>query len=296
MRLSKTTPDEHQQVVWLISAGLLGLTAAILAFATTKFLIGYLCLLLCGAFALILHLIFVVRAQPRQPELLQILLDLSSDRELAKVHSSLASALRNIASRTDPIFRQLADYRLNADLRECQLLGDGRVEFPSTESWRVVYEELLRSPGLYLYRSVAYIETAHYWQDGPGQQSTKLNVDLQDGGVINIERIAIIADHLWEQPSLFPVEPLHSWLEQQHRYGIWIGLVRESLLENDTDLLCDIGIYGSRAVGMQTADPAGRTIRFVLDFNFPKIQEAEARWNRLAVYAVPFRELLEQQH
>jgi hypothetical protein len=83
---------------------------------------------------------------------------------------------------------------------------------------------------------------------------------------------------------------------QQPRYGIWIGLVRESLLENDTDLLCDIGIYGSRAVGMQTADPAGRTIRFVLDFNFPKIQEAEARWNRLAVYAVPFRELLEQQH
>lgn len=176
------------------------------------------------------------------------------------------------------------------------MLGKGSVAFPSTESWRVVYEELLRSPGLHLYRSVAYIESAHYWQDGPGQQSTQLNLELHDTGIISIERTAIIADHLWPTDQLFPVEPLHSWLDQQHRYGIWLRLVRESALENDTDLLCDFGIYGSRAVGIQTADPAGRTIRFVLNFNFDKIQEAEVKWNRLAVYAISYRDLLDQQH
>ena len=175
-------------------------------------------------------------------------------------------------------------------------MGDAKVEFSSTESWRVAYEEILRSPGLHLYRSVAHIESAHYWQDGPGQQSTQLNFELHDDGVVSIERTAIIADHLWPESDLFPCEPLHSWLEQHHRYGIWLRLVRESALENDLELCCDYGIYGSRAVGMQIADPSGRTIRFVLDFNTEKVQQVEASWSRLAVYATPYRDLLDRQH
>lgn len=279
-----------------VAGGLSGLTFAIWAFAPTKFLIGYLCLLVSALIGLLLKFLAAVHQPSEQPRLLQVLLDLAADPELAESHASIAESLKSTSQQKDPIFRQLALSRLQAIAADCQSLGKGIVSFTSTESWRIVYEELLRSPGLHLYRSVAYIESAHYWQDGPGQQSTQLNLELHDAGVISIERTAIIADHLWPTDELFPVEPLHSWLDQQHRYGIWLRLVRESALENDTDLLCDFGIYGCRAVGIQTADPAGRTIRFVLNFNFDKVQEAEVKWNRLAVYAISYRDLLDQQH
>ena len=280
----------------LVSGALSGMTLAIWALAPTHFLIGFLCLLIVSLIGISLKAIQASQSTYRQPELLQILLDLSRDQELADVHTKLATALKRISNHLDPVFRKLALARLQAIATECQLFGSGTVDFTSTESWRVVYEELLRSPGLHLYRSVAYVESAHYWQDGPGQQSTQLNLELHDARVVSIERTAIIADHLWPEDELFPVEPLHSWLDQQHRYGIWLRLVRESKLEHDTDLLADFGIYGTRAVGMQTADPTGRTIRFSLHFDFGKVQEAEAKWNRLAVYAVSYRDLLDRQH
>jgi len=280
----------------LAAVALAGLTSAMWAFAPTNFLLGPLCLLASAMIGLQLKVLSVVRSAPKQPKLLQTLFDLARDPEMAMIHATLAQSLKRISEQKDPVFRQLAHPRLQTITSECSLLGEGIVEFASTESWRVVYEELLRSPGLHLYRSVAYIESAHYWQDGPGQQSTQLNLELVDAGVVGIERTAIIADHLWPANELFPVEPLHTWLDQQHRYGIGLRLVRESVLENDTDLLCDFGIYGSRAVGFQTADPAGRTIRFTLDFNFDKVQQAEVNWNRLTVYATSYRELLEQQH
>jgi len=280
----------------LTAAALSGLTLAVWAAAPTKLLIAFLCLLVSGLIALLLKVLCQLQDQPRQPDLLQMLLDLSRDGDLAAVHTSLAGSLRSISEQKDCVFRQLALHRLQMIDQECRVLGEGKVDFASTETWRAVYEELLRSPGLHLYRSVAYIESPHYWQDGPGQQSTALNLELHDAGVVNIERTAIIADHLWPPEQLFPVEPLHSWLDQQHRHGIWLRLVRESALENDTDLLGDFGIYGSRAVGIQVADPAGRTIRFALDFRFEKVQEAEVRWTRLNVYATSYRELLERQH
>ena len=296
MPASRLTPNPSSPRPWLIAAALAGLTFAAWAAAPTKLLISYLCLLLSAAIGLLLKTIAVVRSEPRQPQLLGLLLDLARDPEVSSLHSRIAEALKKTSARSDPTFRQLALSRLCGIASDCELLGKGQVAFTSTESWRVVYEELLRSPGLHIYRSVAHIETAHYWQDGPGQQSTQLNLELHDEGTIRVERTAIIADHLWPERELFPVEPLRSWLDQQHRYGIWLRLVRESALENGTDLLCDYGIYGSRAVGLQTADPAGRTIRFLLDFNFEKIQEAEAAWSRLAVYAVSYRDLLDQQH
>ena len=195
-----------------------------------------------------------------------------------------------------PDFRSLALQRLKSIIEQSALMGAATVEFPSTESWRVVYEELLRSPGLHLYRSVSYIETPHYWQDGPGQQSTRLNLELHDARVVSIERIAIIADHLWPDDSLFPMEPIHSWLDEQHRHGIWLRLLRESAVGADTELLNDFGIYGNRAVGMQLADPAGRTIRFILSFDFEKLRQAEDQWSRLAVYSISYKHLLDQKH
>ena len=44
---------------------------------------------------------------------------------------------------------------------------------------------------------------------------------------------------------------------------------------------------------MQTSDPAGRTIRFRLDFNLEKVIDAEEKWNRLNVYAISYADLLD---
>jgi hypothetical protein len=282
--------QRHLLIVVCLSA----LSVIIATFATTKILVVYACVLVAILVGLVLRLLHSSRNQ-QLPELLQLLFDLSHDREIADFHARAAKSLHRLTGQRDPVFRQLALARLDEITKDCDLLGNGIVEFVSTESWRVVYEQLLRSPGLHLYRSVAHIESAHYWQDGPGQQSTQLNLELHDSGVVNIERTAIIADHLWAPDATFPVEPLHHWLDQQYRHGIWVRLVRESALENDTDLLCDLGIYGSRGVGLQTADPAGRTIRFTLNFNFEKVQQAEANWNRLLLYAIPYEDLLDQQ-
>lgn len=237
-----------------------------------------------------------IRSTGDQPKLLQLWLELARDRDVSKMQMLISEALSQIANRGDPIFRRVALQRLQSVGQQCQLLGEGTIEFSSTESWRIVYEELLRSPGLHLYRSVAYIESRQYWQDDPGRQSTMLNLELQDSGVVSIERTAIVADHLWDEGSLFPVDPIHSWLDQQHRHGIWIRLLRESAVGADTDLLGDFGIYGNRATGTQIADPTGKTVRFLLSFDFDKVVQAEQRWERLAVYARPYRDLLEQQH
>ncbi len=278
-----------------VVAALSGCACVIWLFTAPAFLVAYTCLLQSVLVGLTLQLGLTVKSY-RNPTLLQVLIDVAQDRDISQLHAAIAEALRELTQQADPIFRQLAISRLQSVSKDCNLLGEGVIEFVSTESWRVVYEELLRSPGLHLYRSVAYIETAHYWQDGPGQQSTQLNLELHDAGVVTIERTAIVADHLWPESELFPVEPLHTWLDQQHRYGIWVRLVRESSLENDTDLLTDLGIYGSRGVGFQTADPAGRTIRFRLDFNFERVQEAERKWNRLGVYSTSYSDLLGKQH
>lgn len=309
MTLSRTIPIRHRGTkanqhgfakvlnrnssLAIVTVGLLA--TAIAVAAPARFSLVCISLLLCMLLAITLKLLDCLEGNRRQPEMLQCLIDLSSDDGIATAHSSMAQSMRNLSSRSDPIFRELADTRLQKLTEECSLIGNGKVSFQSTESWRVAYEALLRSPGTHIYRSVAYVESAHYWQDGPGQQSTQLNMELQDQRIVAVERTAIVADHLWPMDELFPCDPLHSWLEQQHRHGILLRLVRESQLEHDTDLLSDIGIYGSRAVGIQTADPSGRTIHFVLDFNFETVQTAEMSWNRLGVYATSYSELLDKR-
>jgi len=279
-----------------VAGGLSGVTLFLAVVLPLPVMVAYLGVLASALLGLSVATLRATRSTENQPRQLQTLMTLSRDPEISAAHDAIASGLEQIAQQRDPIYRRLALQRIQAMSEQCALLAKGTIEFPSTESWRVVYEELLRCPGLHLYRSVAYIESAHYWQDGPGQQSTRLNLELQSSGVVSVERTAIIADHLWPETSLFPIEPLHEWLEEQHRHGIWIRLIRESALGTETDLLTDFGIYGSRAVGMQLADPAGRTIRFVLSFDFEKVRQAESQWSRLAVYATSYKDLLDQQH
>ncbi len=265
-------------------------------------------LIICGftnwffAFAAIVlsvicgQLMFLIQ-QRIQPEALPGIvgrsIQMASDIEINEIQNQLSDALLITSRRKDPIFRRLAIQRLHNILHQTQSLSEGTIEYSSTESWRVAYEELLRSPGLHLYRSVSHIESVHYWQDGPGQQSTKLNLELQDSRTVSVERTAIIADHLWPEDSRFPAAPIHSWLDEQHRHGIWVRIVRESSLASEVNLLTDFGIYGNRAVGVQDADPAGRTVRFTLSFEFDRVQRAEEMWNRLAIYSTSYRDLLD---
>ena len=85
---------------------------------------------------------------------------------------------------------------------------------------------------------------------------------------LNIERIAIIADELWPNGEVWPTELLRQWLHEQHARGIWIKFVRQSALAHEPDLIADIGIYGSRALGIQELDEQCRTVRFTLTFDF----------------------------
>lgn len=278
-----------------LTVGLLALAGVAWWTGSLSLQLAFATLLLIVLIALVVQLYQELFAVPAQPAPLETLLQLAQDREISALHADLAEALKRISAKPDPIFRRLALQSLQNMVDQTHRLAADTIEFSSTESWRVVYEELLRSPGLHLYRSVAYIETAHYWQDGPGQQSTQLNLQLHDAGTVNIERIAIIADFLWEKSARFPVEPIQTWLDQQYRHGIWLRLVRESQLAGESDLLSDFGIYGSRAVGMQLADAAGRTVRFELSFDFERVKRAEDIWKRLQVFSTSYRDLLDQR-
>jgi len=178
--------------------------------------------------------------------------------------------------------------------RKAATIAEGTFVFEGTETWRIVYERLLRSPGLHLYRSVAWVKNANYWQDEPGRKSMAVNFDLHAAERLNIERIAIIADELWPAGEVWPTELLRQWLNEQHIRGIWVKFVRHSALEQEPDLIADIGIYGSRALGVQELDEQCRTVRFTLTFDFASVATAEDRWKRLAVYAESFAGYLDR--
>lgn len=219
---------------------------------------------------------------------------LAHDRDVFDRYRSLTRNLLRVSQKSDAIYREIALERLTSLADEAEQLGGGTIVFDGTETWRIAYEKLLRSPGLHLYRSVAWVRHADYWQDEPGRQSMQLNLELHESETINIERIVIIADALWPKEEEFPVEPVRQWIHEQHAAAIWIRLVRESALKNERDLVSDSGIYGSRAVGFQELNEHCQTSRFVLTFDFESVTQAEDRWKRLAVYATSYAELLDR--
>ncbi len=288
-----TRPAVLPTIVGIVCAAV---TLILWLFAPDSWLIGFVGLLVSAVLAICIWMLCQRSNDGTRADIFSALLALASEKELSDVHEQLVEALCNVAERKDDIYCSLAKQQLQSIVDDSVALGDGRIEFQSTESWRLVYEQLLRSPGLHLYRSVAHVETPHYWQDGPGQQSTQLNLELQDAGTLSVERTVIIADHLWTEDSTFPCDPIHSWVDEQHRHGIWLRLLRESSVQSEPELLSDYGIYGNRAVGMQRLDVSGRTVRFVLSFDFEDVQRAEKSWERLAVYATSYRDLLDQKH
>ena len=227
-------------------------------------------------------------------ELLSTPLLLAQDQQILDLYRSVASSLRDISAHFDPIYHDLAVQRVQQLDRELVGIAQGQIVFTGTETWRMSYERILRSRGLHLYRSVAYAKTADYWQDEPGRQSMQVNFALLGEGKLDIQRIVIVPDQFWPMGESFPLEPLATWLDEQHRHGLSLQLVRLSCLSNEPDLVADFGIYGNRALGLQDVNDQGRTVRFTLSFDFTDVLAAEKRWQRLSLYATPYRDLLDQ--
>jgi hypothetical protein len=218
---------------------------------------------------------------------------LAHDADLFEHYQSISRSLLIMSQNPDDIYRKTILRQVGQISDQLTRLAAGTIVYEETETWRLAYENLLRSTGLHLYRSVAWVKTPQYWQDEPGLQSMRLNYELLDSGRLNIERIVILAAEVWPEDEPLPKSPIREWIHEQHTHGIWTKLVRESSLRSESGLLVDMGIYGSRAVGTQELDDQGRTVRFTLTFDFDAVAAAEERWRRLSVYATSYGDLLD---
>jgi len=204
----------------------------------------------------------------------------------------LTRLLAEFSNQSDEILQEAAVARLAAVQEDVRHLAQGQLVFSATEAWRATYEQLLHGADLRRYQSVAWLRNEDYWQDVPGRQSMQLNFDLLQQGV-PIERILILCDFFWPFGAERPAADICDWIDEQYFRGMWIGLVRESALESEPELLCDFGIYGNRATGLLELDEQCRTTRFTFDFSPEALRLAEERWKRLALYAIPYENLLD---
>ena len=220
-------------------------------------------------------------------------LTLAHDSELFEHYTALSRGLVSLSERSDPLLREFAVMKLASISEQVASLAAGEIVFTSTESWRTAYERLLQIHGLGEYLSVAWVKSADYWHDTPGRQSLRLNYEVAARG-LRIESFIILRDSLWPPGERWPCREVFRWIEEQHQHGLLISLARESALLTESDLLCDFGIYGARAVGIHELDEQSRTLRFVLHFGRQQHTLAHDRWARLALYGISFSELLDR--
>ncbi len=220
---------------------------------------------------------------------------LSHDVEVFDRYQRISQQMLRISHRSSVVFRSLALQRLDEMAAGCAAMGRGVINFEQTETWRIAYEQLLREPTVFSYRSVALVRHPQYWQDAAGTGSMQFNFHLVEQQVLTIERIVLIADELWPKGQDLPVEELRQWIHEQSVHGIWMRLARLSDLRKEPELIRDLGIYGQLAVGTQElADDNLRTLRFSLNFELSAVREAERQWEKLGVYSVAYKELLNQ--
>src|SRR5947209_4887895 len=196
---------------------------------------------------------------------LSVPLALAAQPDLYPHYVGITGSLVALAKTGDPALREIAALKLTSMAAQVREMAEGTVVF-SGEGWRAVYERILGSPDLKRYRSAAWVRSSEYWQDAPGRQSMRVNFDAAARGVL-IERVVILPDALWPKEAVLPAEAIRPWVEEQHNHGLWIMLARESEVAREPDLLCDLGIYGERAVGVQDLDEQARTVRFTLRFD-----------------------------
>jgi hypothetical protein len=291
--MKNSFPLDFPHIRWFLAISLTGaiIVSLVCLLAPASVQVGLVGVLV----VLVLSLAAVGQLRPglaEQFELVSSPMALARDQQLFELYQAITGSLKETSLESDPIYRQLALERISHVSKEMAEIADGRILFTGTETWRMAYGRLLSGPGAHHYRSVAHVKTPTYWQDEPGRQSMHLNYRLVGQGKLNVERIAIIPDHLWPAGERVPVEPLHRWLQDQHDHGVCLKLVHESALATESDLVDDFGIYGNRAVGFHQLDDHGRTVSFTLCFDFPELLAAEQRWERLSVYATSYSEIL----
>lgn len=209
-------------------------------------------------------------------------------------HLSIARTLNSLAESDNATLRNHAVASLTDLHSKISEMSEGKLVFEKTETWRTVYERLLRKPEVTKYRSIAWFRNPAYWQDPPGRKSLQLNCEMAGSGML-IHRTIITPASLWERDKNLPGSPLLEWIEQQYVHGIWIKLVREEDIQAEPDLLVDLGIYGDIAVGTQLVDENGKTSRFELDFRADERRAAEAIWERLDLFAISYADLLDRE-
>jgi hypothetical protein len=224
---------------------------------------------------------------------LSVPITLASEPEFYDQYLALSGGLTVLSRQDDAILREIALLKLASLSGQVESLAEGLVVFHATETWRAVYDKLLRCPDITEYFSVAWVRSQEYWRDPPGRQSMRVNFEAVGRGMF-IDRIVILRDELWPRGQRWPVSGIMPWIRVQHEHGIRVRLVRESDLASEPGLLLDLGVYGSRALGVQELDERSRTLRFTLDFNSLAVRLAKDRWMRLALYTTSFASLLGQ--
>lgn len=217
--------------------------------------------------------------------------DLTQRADILKGYTSITQSLHTLSKHSDPVLVDFACKKLDLIAEQIGGMARGLISFNSTESWRMTYEQILRSKGVKTYRSVAWFKSPEYWQDEPGKKSLQLNFELQENGLM-IERIVIVRDALWAAHEGLPAHSTVQWLEPQHAHGIKLYLVRESALVHEPGYCRDMGIYDDRAVGFQELDDRCRTTSFTLCFDKAEIERAQSHWQRLRLYARPYDQFL----
>ena len=224
--------------------------------------------------------------------------DTTASQELSQqidaIDKQLNQLRRHPPSR-DVVFLQQAALRLASIRCDLEDLSRGCISFQSTETWRTVYETVLSTCQTKRYLSVALIQTDGYWRTAPGEVSLQLNYDLVERG-FHVHRLFLIDDFFWPPGGLLPHQELLDWIGAQYVRGIEIGLVRLGDLEKEPQLVCDMGIYGQRAVGYQTVDVEGTTASFELRFDAVSLRVAQQRWDQLRLYEVALETLLDRPH
>jgi hypothetical protein len=219
---------------------------------------------------------------------------LENEPDLAREFRRIGNGFVLLTEQTDSVLRSAAATKLLSMAGELEQIAQGTITFRETESWRTAYRDLLQSDKLRIYRSVAWVKRASYWQDTPGRQSMRDNYDAINRGVI-IERIVILPRELWPAEQLLPSESVLPWIIDQHNHGVWVMLCLEADVESEPDLPRDFGIYGDLAVGTQILDDQCYTLEFQLEFKREAVQLANDRWRRLQLHATPLRTLLDTE-
>jgi hypothetical protein len=120
-----------------------------------------------------------------------------------------------------------------------------------------------------------------------------LNITLARKG-LRIERIVILREELWPRGSRLPAPAIRPWIQKQHENGIIISLIRQGDIAGEPHLAADFGLYGDRAVGTQVIDEEARTVCFILEFDEASLRLAREWWDRLSLYALPYRDLVDR--